>query len=793
MSDDFKGPSEDEDFYENLAEVVNLRDLEDLCSRYLDLIDKDKQARELRDKQYEEGLKRTGLGNDAPGGANFLGASKTVHPVMAEACVDFAARAIKELFPPDGPARINILGDVTDEKTEIAERKRDYINWQLTDQIQEFRDEQEQLLSQLPLGGSQFMKMWWDEKKKRPCAEFVAIDNILLPYSAANFYTAQRVTEIQDISEWEYKNRIARNLYRDTDFIRSSLEPDISAAEKANQKIEGKQYQDGEDSLRRVFHIYTWLELEDDKESGGESAPYILMIDDNEHEVIGLYRNWEQGDDAMDKLDWLVEFKFIPWRGAYGIGLPQLIGGLSAALTGALRALLDSAHINNAATMLKLKGARISGQTQQIEVTQVAEIEGAPGVDDIRKIAMPMPFNPPSPVLFQLLGYLSTAAKGVVTTAEEKIADITSNAPVGTTQALIEQGSAVFSAIHARLHDSQRRVLMILQRIDRWYLDEQKKGDIVAELPIKSSDFKRNTDVVPVSDPHIFSETQRMAQTQSVMAFMKGYPQLFDARAVIGRALKQMKVPNIPELMPQYSKPVELHAADENAAMALGRLATAYPRQDHLAHLDTHLSFAVDPVLGGNPIIAPVFIPSVLEHVKQHLMLWYTQKMNSYVNGANNGKQSKYEDSKLVPEIDRSMAVAAEHLTLDTQEGFQKFMPVIQQLMEAAKQFKPQPPMDAESNAILQASMAETKRRADRDMADIQLKKAQMEQDVVEQGKKQQFEVAMNAEDNLTEERMKTLQMTVEAARVKAEQEQTAIDLQNAVQRNLGGGHGNQR
>jgi hypothetical protein len=412
-------------------------------------------------------------------------------------------------------------------------------------------------------------------------------------------------------------------------------------------------------------------------------------------------------------------------------------------------------------------------------------------VDDIRKIAMPMPFNPPSPVLFQLLGYLSTAAKGVVTTAEEKIADITSNAPVGTTQALIEQGSAVFSAIHARLHDSQRRVLMILQRIDRWYLDEQKKGDIVAELPIKSSDFKRNTDVVPVSDPHIFSETQRMAQTQSVMAFMKGYPQLFDARAVIGRALKQMKVPNIPELMPQYSKPVELHAADENAAMALGRLATAYPRQDHLAHLDTHLSFAVDPVLGGNPIIAPVFIPSVLEHVKQHLMLWYTQKMNSYVNGANNGKQSKYEDSKLVPEIDRSMAVAAEHLTLDTQEGFQKFMPVIQQLMEAAKQFKPQPPMDAESNAILQASMAETKRRADRDMADIQLKKAQMEQDVVEQGKKQQFEIAMNAEDNLTEERMKTLQMTVEAARVKAEQEQTAIDLQNAVQRNLGGGHGN--
>jgi hypothetical protein len=175
------------------------------------------------------------------------------------------------------------------------------------------------------------------------------------------------------------------------------------------------------------------------------------MIDELDAEVIGLYRNWEEGDETMTKLDWIVEFKFIPWRGAYAVGLPHLIGGLSAALTGALRALLDSAHINNAATMLKLKGAKISGQSQQVEVTQVAEIEGAPGVDDIRKIAMPMPFNPPSAVLFQLLGWLTSAAKGVVTTAEEKIADVNSNTPVGTTQALIEQGAAVFSAIHARL------------------------------------------------------------------------------------------------------------------------------------------------------------------------------------------------------------------------------------------------------------------------------------------------------------------------------------------------------
>jgi len=247
-----------------------------------------------------------------------------------------------------------------------------------------------------------------------------------------------------------------------------------------------------------------------------QKVNYILMIDDHENAVVGLYRNWEEGDDTFTKLDWLVEFKFIPWRGAYAIGLPHLIGGLSAALTGALRALLDSAHINNAPTMLKLKGGKISGQSQSIDVTQVTEIEGAPGVDDVRKIAMPVPFNPPNQVLFALLGWLDSAAKGVVTTAEEKIADVNSQAPVGTTQALIEQGSAVFSSIHARLHDSQKRVLKILARLNRWYLDEQRKGEIVADLQIQKEDFKTNSDIIPVSDPHIFAETQRYAQIQAL-------------------------------------------------------------------------------------------------------------------------------------------------------------------------------------------------------------------------------------------------------------------------------------
>ena len=784
--EEYKGPSEDEDFYSNLAETVNLYDLEKISMRYLDLIKKDKEAREKRDKQYEEGIRRTGLGDDAPGGAMFFGASKVVHPVMAEACVDFAASAIKELFPPDGPTRTKILGESTPEKQDIAERKRDYMNWQLTEQIEEFKDETEQLLTQLPLGGSQFMKMWYDEKKKRPCAEFVPIDNILLPFASVNFYTAQRVTEVQDITEWELKQRMDRGLYRDISFNRATMEPTETHSEKASNKIEGRKYQDSEDGLRRVYHIYTYLDLEEDKRTKGETAPYVLMIDELDNEILGLYRNWEEGDETFTKLDWLIEFKFIPWRGAYAIGLPHLIGGLSAALTGALRALLDTAHINNSATMLKLKGAKISGQSQQIEVTQVTEIEGAPGVDDVRKIAMPMPFNPPSPVLFQLLGYLDNAAKGVVSTSEEKIKDINANAPVGTTQALIEQGAKVFSSIHARLHDSQKRVLMVLGRINRWYLDEQKRGDLVAELPITREDFKRNSDIVPVSDPHIFSETQRMAQNQAVLQLMQTYPQSFDVNAVLQRVLKQMKVPGVNELMPNAPKPVEQDSANENAAMTFGKPAFAYPRQDHLAHIQSHLNFALDPNLGSNNLIAPKFIPQVLEHIKQHMTLWYTSQMEGYVTANPNLETEKYEDSKFAKEIDKIMAVASDHVKLDTQQVFAKVTPALQQLGQVMSQFAPQPQVDPADQALLQASMAETQRRAARDQGDLQIAQQKLQNDMDQDEKDRQVKIAMNAENNLTTERLKTAELTVDELRLRKEQEQTAIQLQNVTQRNLG-------
>jgi hypothetical protein len=788
-----KGPMDDEDFYENLADsdAMNPMDISGLALRYIELVEKDKEARKLRDKQYEDGIKRTGMGNDAPGGANFNGASKVVHPVMAEACIDFASRAIKEMFPPDGPTKTKILGDVDEGKTAVAERKRDFMNWQLTEQIVEFFDEQEQLLTQLPLGGSQYMKLWYDEKKKRPCAQFLPVDNVLLPYAAANFYTAERFTEVDDVSDWDYRRRIKSGLYRESAMSRATMDPEMTGAQKATNKIEGKSVNNNEDGMRRVYHIYTWLELEDDPLTDGEMAPYILMIDDLSTEVVGLYRNWEEGDETMTKLDWVIEFKFIPWRGAYAVGLPQLIGGLSAALTGSLRALLDSAHINNAATLLKLKGGKISGQSQEIEVTQVVEIEGAPGVDDVRKMAMPMPFNPPSPVLFELLGFLTNAAKGVVTTAEEKIANVNSNTPVGTTQALIEQGAVVFSAIHSRLHKSQARVLKVLSRINRWYLDDMRRDEIVEDLEVKREDFVRFTDVIPVSDPNIFSETQRMAQTQAVMAVMEKHPEMFNQKAVITRFLKQIKVPGVNELLVDSPAPNKIDAANENVAMCIGQSAFAYPEQDHLSHIQVILDFAKNPALGGNPVIAQLYLPKAIEHIKQHMILWYLNRMNGYVEKSMGKKIAEYEISKDPKEIDKLFALASQHVELDVEETFKGVLPVIAQMVQQVQQNKPQPPMTPDVKVLLDTSMAETQRRAKRDEAEMGLKdkalSAKIEKDMADLQQRQQIDMeemqlklAIANDDRDMKERIETARLTRDAAKLNFEQTQ-AVSTQGVT------------
>lgn len=765
------GPQKDPDFYANLAEVFDEAVLDSLANEYLDYIDVDREARKERDKQYEDGLKRTGLGKDAPGGATFEGASKVVHPVMAESCVDFAASASKELLPPSGIVKSNIKGAEDRQKEQIADRKVTFLNWQLTEQVAEYRDEMEQLLTQLPLGGSQYLKWRFDEEQLRPTCEWVPIDNIILPYSATNFYTSQRVTEIQDITGDIFQKRIEEGTYRDVDGTYTTNNAPIddpSKTKQANDKIEGISAPSKNiDELRRVFEITCFMRLDEDEIAQGKRAPYILTIDESSGKVLSLRRNWEANDSKMEKLDWYVEFKFIPWRGAYAIGLPHLIGGLSAALTGSLRALLDAAHINNSQTMLKLKGGRMSGQNDRIEPTQVLEIEGAPGVDDIRKIAMAVPFNPPSSVLFNLLGWLTSAAKGVVTTAEEKIGDVNSNAPVGTTQALIEQGAKVFSSIHARLHRSQAMSLKIISRLNNWYLSDM---DNQSGVEIEVRDFAYNSDIRPVSDPNIFSETQRLAQNQALLQMASSAPPgMFDVRAVYRRVLDQLKIPAIEEVLPNPLGAAESNPALENVSMTMGKPAAAYPDQDHLAHIKIHLEYANNPAYGGNPVIAPQFSVFALQHIKQHLTLHYLQSMRAYVAQASGGRDTLdlHEEKPMTLEAQQALSLASQMVGEDANQNLQGYVQQIQALamkVQQAQQAQQQQMLNADPTAqvILKTQMAETQRKTSEFQAkmqselqkaqqDYQIKVAQLEQKLQELQAKYQVQTSIDAQKNATQ------------------------------------------
>ena len=779
-SDEFKGPQQAPNHYENLAGKIDSGALARIAITYLDLIDKDAKARSKRDEQYKEGIQRSGLGGDAPGGAQFTGASKVVHPVIAEACIDYEAGVIKELLPPDGPVRTQIIGQDDDEVVEArAERKKDWLNWQLTDQIEEFFDEMEQLHSQLPLGGSQYLKLWYDPTLRRPRVEFLPIDNVYLPYAAVNFYTASRVTEVNDITEDTFQERVESDLYLDIDSHAPATEPDQSESEEATDKVEGRERTAyNEDGIRRVYHCYTWLKVEDDPLTKGRRAPYILMIDEPSMHIVGMYRNWEEGDDRLKKLDWIVEWRFIPWRGAYGIGIPHIIGGLAIAATGALRALLDSAHINNTPSAMKIKGAHFSGQSKSADPTEIVELEGPAGIDDIRKLAMPFPFNPPSPVLFQLLGWLTTAAKGVVTTAEEKIADVNQNAPVGTTQALIEQGAKVMSTIHSRQHKSMKRVLAILGRINRWWLNDMERGDTVAELDIRPEDWKRSTDVVPVSDPNIFCETQRYAQTQTLMVLSEKNPDLYDRKAVQRRVLEQIKLPNINEVLPDAATCEEMNPALENVAMSLGKPVGAFPDQDHLAHIQMHLAYAQDPVLGANPIIGPKFTPGLVEHLKQHLTLWYLGQVDGYVSGAMKRPVGTHKVKSIFKDMQALYATASKLVHQDTAKVFQGAMPVIQNiaqmLAQQAQQAQQQAQADPGADAMLKASLAETQRRAARDKGDLSLGM-----------QKVAAEVAENAADNQTKLQIAQSDLAVDAQKLDQEEAATVIQAQQVAREHL--------
>jgi chaperonin GroES len=745
--------------FANIVEEVDNSALKDCVTDLLEKIDRDKEAREKRDKQYEEGLRRTGLGDDAPGGAQFTGANRVVHPMLVEACIDFSARFMKEVFPPSGPVRSKIIGEQDKKKLQKSERKAEYMNWQTTEQMPEFRGELEQLSTQLPLGGGQYLKLMWNKNRKRPVSEFVAIDDIYLPFAATNFYTAERKTHVQYITKTEYARRVKSGMYIDVD-LGYAADPEYSRSSKANDKIEGREETSyNEDGLRIIYEVYTSLDFDD------EIAPYILSIDETTKLPLALYRNWDPDDEQRNDLDWIVEFPFIPWRGAYPIGLTHIIGGLSGAATGSLRALLDSAHIQNIPTLLKLKGGP-TGQTINVQPTEVVEMEGGALVDDVRKLAMPLPFNGPSPVLFQLLGFLVDAGKGVVQTSFEKLSDQNPNQPVGTTMALIEQGMIVFSSIHSRLHASMAKCFKVLHRLNSAYLTEEDIKAQCPEIEIDPSDFDGPMDVVPVSDPAIFSETQRFAQVQAIIQRAAMMPQMYDQRKVESMFLRAMKIPDSEVLVPPPSSE-DMDPVSENVAAVMGRPLYVLPKQEHMAHIMTHMAFLKSPLFGSNPAIIKSFIYPIAGHLRDHLLNYYLVESHDAIDKAQREeiiKDNAGEEVKIILEvqqyIEQQLAGFAQELT---------------QIDQAAQQFKPQPQMPPDNSMQIAQMNAQIQSKALEQNAQTAQQRNQIEQQKLQQqGQIEQVKLAVQQKADaakLTADQMKQQQADRRSAESDASRE----------------------
>jgi hypothetical protein len=713
--------------FANIVDDIDQKTLKKIVDDLITKIERDKDARKKRDEQYEEGIRRTGLGDDAPGGAQFTGANKVVHPLMTEACVDFSARAMKELFPSNGPVRSKIIGKQEKAKLDKAERKAKYMNWQLTEQMLEFRSELEQLTTQLPLGGVQYMKLFWNKDLNRITSEFIPVDDVYLPFAASNFHTAERKTHVQYITKYEYEKRVRAGMYREVD-LGMADDIDYSKATKANDKIEGREDNSyNEDGLRTVFEITTAADLE-----GDDFLPYVITVDKATEKCLAVYRNWDPRDESFkEPLVSIVEFPFVPWRGAYPIGLTHMIGGLSGAATGALRALLDSAHISNIPTLLKLKGGP-NGQNVNPQPTEVIELDGGINVDDVRKIAMPMPFNPPSPVLMQLLGFLVDAGKGVVQTTFEKLSDQNPNMPVGTTLALIEQGMVVFSSIHSRLHNSMAQVLKVMHRLNSAYLTEEMVIDEFGEKMVDPSDFDGPLDVIPVSDPNIFSETQRFAQVQAVQQRAMALPQLYDVRKVEELFLKQLKIPEGEELLIPKPEPKDIDPIQENFAASVGKPIGALYHQEHIAHLRVHLAFLQSPMFGQNPIISQMFLPAIVAHIKDHLLMHYMKITNQ-------GLKSASDSGQLSDDAMQEAQAAVEIQQAIEQAIPPEFLQIVNQAYEQAKALQPAMPQDptqiaaeVQKQSIAQRAQSDQMRLEAQKQRDQVQAQTQVQRDVVQ-------------------------------------------------------------
>jgi len=603
--------------FDNLAEIINDNELDSLANELYDKYTEYKESRGDWEETYRNGLNLLGFKYE-PRTEPFRGAAAVTHPVLAEAVTQFQAQAYKELLPADGPVRAQILGDITPEKQDQANRVKDFMNYQIMDQMKEYEPEFDQMLFYLPLSGSTFKKVYYDDLLGRAVSKFIPADDLIVPYSATSLDDAEAIVHVIGISENDLRKQQVSGFYKDIELG----EPPITTDEikEKERQIQGVTKNNQEDQYT-ILEMHVNLDLpgfEDvDPETGeptGIKLPYVVTIAEANTKILSIRRNYLKEDLRKQKINYFVQFKFLPGLGFYGFGLIHMIGGLSRTATAALRQLLDAGTLANLPAGFKTRGVRMRDDAQPLQPGEFRDVD-VPG-GDIQSQFMQLPFKGPNPVLLELMGLCVNSAQRFASIADAQVGDMNQQAAVGTTVALLERGSRVMSAIHKRLYVGLKQELKLLAEVFASYLPPEYPYEVPgASRNIKLSDFDARIDILPIADPNIFSQTQRIGMAQTQLQLAQSNPQIHDIYQAYRSMYEAIGVKNVNAILPPPSQPQPLDPVlEEIAAMGMKPIQ-AFPGQDHKAHIDSHLSFMQSNTVQNNPMVMATLQKNILERI----------------------------------------------------------------------------------------------------------------------------------------------------------------------------------
>ena len=627
------GRMQTNEHFSNLAEVMDDQYLAELGTNLFDKYTEYKESRGDWEDTYREGLNLLGFKYERRT-EPFRGASGVNHPVLAEAVTQFQAQAYKELLPADGPVRAQILGDITNEKQDQAHRVKDFMNYQIMDQMPEYEPEFDQMLFYLPLSGSTFKKVYYDDLLGRAVSKFVQADDLIVPYSANSLEDAEAIVHVLRMSENEIRKQQVSGFYKDIELGQPPVvENQVKDAER---RLEGISKDGNQQDQFVILEMHVDLDLEgfedigQDGEPTGIKLPYIVTILESTNEILSIRRNYTPDDPTKEKIKYFVQYKFLPGTGFYGFGLIHMIGGLTRTATSALRQLLDAGTLANLPAGFKTRGIRIRDDAQPLQPGEFRDVD-APG-GNIKDQFMQLPFKGPDQTLLQLMGVVVQAGQRFASIAAAQVGDMNQQAAVGTTVALLERGSRVMSAIHKRLYVGLKNEFKLLAEVFKTYLPPVYPYDVPgARREIKVQDFDDRIDILPVADPNIFSQTQRISMAQTQLQLAQSNPKIHNLYQAYRSMYDAIGIKNVNSILPPPQPPQPMDPALENILAISGKPFQAYPGQDHKAHIDSHLSFMSVSMVQNNPMAMMSLQKNILEHIsimaQEQVQLEFVEEM----------------------------------------------------------------------------------------------------------------------------------------------------------------------